>query len=131
MLPEAAVLARYVPAEFAPDAIERGFRALAPSCCRSQRVDVRPAWSPSALSPHPDNLEWHQDGGGPAGVTRHMVVWASERSTEIKTSDGYRIIPKPCMLVWFDNTRAFHRQPSGTDESSRWFVAVRCSGEGA
>ena len=128
MLAEVRILGRFNPSLLQSEVIEAELRPRLPSCCQRERISVR---VPQGITPHPDNLEWHQDGGGPAGVTRHMVVWASERSTEIKTSDGYRIIPKPCMLVWFDNTRAFHRQPSGTDESSRWFVAVRCSGEGA
>ena len=129
MMPvEVRILGRFDPSLLQSEVIEAELRPRLPACCQRERISVR---VPQGITPHPDNLEWHQDGGGAAGVTRHMVVWASERSTEIKTSDGCRITPKPYMLIWFDNTRAFHRQPSGTDEHSRWFVAVRCSGEGA
>lgn len=57
-----------------------------------------------------------------------MVVWASEHPTEIKTSTGLVIKPKPYDLVWFNNDVVQHRQPRGTNETSRWFLAVRCSG---
>lgn len=123
------VLGRYEPAELHPDAIERDFRALAylPPCCRRERVSVRIP-TPQSPDPHPNNLEWHQDGGGPEGTTKHMVVWASEQPTELKDVDGSVFIAEPGDVVWFDNTQAFHKQPRGTDEARRWFVAIRCSG---
>jgi hypothetical protein len=57
-----------------------------------------------------------------------MVVWASEQPTEIRLSDGTEYDAAPFDLTWFDNDRVHHRQPTGTDETRRWFVAVRCSG---
>jgi len=83
---------------------------------------------PQGITPHPDNLEWHQDGGGPLGTTDHMVVWASEAPTEIRTSAGELVPTTAGDLVWFNNRIAWHRQPRGTDETRRWFVAIRCSG---
>ena len=74
------------------------------------------------------NLEWHQDGGGAEGTTKHMVLWACEMPTELKLSSGERFYTMPYDLVWIDNTRAYHRQPRLTDESTRWFCAIRCSG---
>jgi len=83
---------------------------------------------PQGITPHSDNLEWHQDGGGPLGTTDHMVVWASESPTEIRTSAGDVVPTAAGDLVWFNNRLAWHRQPRGTDETRRWFVAIRCSG---
>ena len=80
------------------------------------------------ILPPYDNLQWHQDGGGSAGTTKHMVVWAVEMPTELKTSAGERIYTQPFDLVWFDNTKAFHRQPTGTNEHTRWWCGIRCSG---
>jgi len=82
----------------------------------------------TAPDPHPDNLEWHQDGGGSEGTTKHMVVWASEQPTELRASDGELFTGQPLELVWFDNCRAYHKQPTGTNEQRRWFAAIRCSG---
>lgn len=129
MAEEIRVLGRFVPTEYQSDAIEIGFRALtflAP-CCRRERMSVRIP-HPAAPEPHPDNLQWHQDGGGSEGTTHHMVVWASEQPTELKTSDGVLFTAEPFDVVWYDNTKAFHRQPTGTDETRRWFMAIRCSG---
>lgn len=121
------VLGRFEPTEWTIDAVEQEFRALPclPACCRREKVSVR---IPQGVAPHPNNLEWHQDGGGAEGTTRHMVVWASETPTELRDADGAVFIAAPGEVVWYDNTQAFHRQPRGTNESSRWFVAIRCSG---
>ena len=126
---EARVLGQYVPAEWQSDVIERGFRALPflPACCQRERVSVRIP-DARAEAPHPNNLQWHQDGGGAEGTTHHMVIWASEQPTELRESDGTIFPIAPLQVVWFDNTKAFHRQPTGTDEARRWFVAIRCSG---
>jgi hypothetical protein len=123
------VLGRFEPAEYTSDTIEQGVRALAclPPCCRRERISVRVP-QPDAEAPHPNNLEWHQDGGGAEGTTQHMVIWASEQPTELRDADGTLFAAQPGELVWFDNTVAWHRQPRGTDETRRWFVAIRCSG---
>ena len=123
---EVRVLGRFIPSEWTSETIEREIRPLLPSCCRCERVSVR---VPQGILPHPDNLEWHQDGGGAEGTTKHMVVWASEHPTELRSSGGELRTAQPGDVVWFDNTKAFHRQPRGTDETRRWFVSVRCSGE--
>lgn len=121
------VLGRYVPAEWNIDAIEQEFRRLAclPDCCRRERIEVR---IPQGVEPHPNNLEWHQDGGGAEGCCKHMIVWASESPTELKDSDGSLFTAEPGDVVWFDNTTAYHRQPRGTNQQSRYFAAIRCSG---
>jgi len=74
------------------------------------------------------NLEWHQDGGGDAGTTKHMVIWACEMPTDLKLSTGEIFSTSPFDLVWIDNTKCFHKQPTGTNEATRWFCAIRCSG---
>lgn len=120
------VLGSFAPTLWFPDDLERAFRALPflPACCRRERVSVR---VPQGLPTHPDNLAWHQDGGGAAGTTKHMVVWASEQPTEIR--DGNAVFETPIgSVVWFDNTVVEHRQPAGTNERRRWFIAIRCSG---
>jgi hypothetical protein len=122
---EIVVLGRFVPTLLQSEVIEAEMRPLLPLCCQRERISVR---IPMGITPHPDNLEWHQDGGGSAGTTRHMVVWASEQPTHLKDSIGARAETQPFDLVWFDNTVAWHRQPTGTDETRRWFAAVRCSG---
>ena len=124
---EVQVLARFVPSALQSEIIEAEIRPLLPPCCRRERIGIRVPHE-RAPQPPPANLEWHHDGGGTEGTTRHMVVWASEQPTELQTSDGERVRTQPFDLVWFDNDRAFHRQPTGTDETRRWFVAVRCSG---
>lgn len=121
---EVVVLGRFVPSTLQSEVIEAEMRPLLPPCCQRERISVRP---PGTV-PHPNSLAWHQDGGGAEGTTHHMVVWASEQPTEIRTSTGVVIPTQPCDLVWFDNTLAWHRQPGGTDESRRWFAAIRCSG---
>ncbi len=119
-------LGRFVPSSLQSEVIEAEIRPLLPVCCARERISVR---TPDArVEAHPDNLEWHQDGGGPLGTTRHMVVWASEQPTELKLTDGSVFVGDPYDLVWFDNDVVFHRQPRGTDEGMRWFVSVRCSG---
>lgn len=125
MLDEVKVLGRFVPSLYQSEIIEQEIRCFLRPCCRAERISVR---VPMGIVPHPDNLQWHQDGGGPAGTTRHMVIWASERPTEIRTSAGELVVIHPHDVVWFNNDRAQHRQPAGTDEWSRWFVSVRCSG---
>lgn len=124
---EVKVLGRFEPSALDPDRIQIELRPLLPPCCARERISVRVP-DPRAPEPHPDNLQWHQDGGGDAGTTKHMVIWASETPTELRTSDGQLFTAQPYELVWFDNCRAWHRQPTGTNEQSRWFVAVRCSG---
>lgn len=119
------VIGRFVPTALDPDVIQAEIRPYLPLCCRRERVSVR---VPSTAAPHPDNLDWHQDGGGDAGTTKHMVVWATEMPTEIRLPDGQVFVGEPYDLVWFDNTKCWHRQPTGTNESSRWFVSIRCSG---
>lgn len=117
------MLGRFVPSEFVKETIEREVKAHLAPCCACERVGVRVPHAQAVISPD-DNRAWHQDGM-PA---YHMVVWASEMPTEIQQSDGTLFTGEPFDLVWFDNTKAFHRQPAGTDETRRWFLAVRCSG---
>jgi hypothetical protein len=126
---EIVILGAFAPSAWTPEVIEQEFREWPglPACCRRERISVRIPHD-RAPSPHPDNLEWHQDGGGAAGTTQHMVVWASEQPTELRTSDGALFETPLGSVVWFDNTKACHRQPRGTDEARRWFVAIRCSG---
>ena len=124
-MPEAYSLGRYIPSEFTESVIECGIRALLPSCCSLERISIR---VPMGIEPHYDNLQWHQDGGGIAGTVRHMVVWASEMPTEIKSSLGEIFAFRPFDLIYFDNDKAFHRQPVNTRPHDRWFVSVRCSG---
>lgn len=100
-------------------------RPYLPPCCQRERISVR---EPDALI-HPDNLEWHHDGGGTAGSVRHMVVWASEMPTQVQTASGDEFSGEPFDLVWFNNDIVKHRQPAGTRPSVRWFVSVRCSGD--
>lgn len=121
------MLGRFVPSLLQSEVIEAEIRPLLPACCQRERIDVRVP-RPLSPDPHPNNLEWHQDGGGIEGTTHHMVVWASEMPTELQTSDGVRVPTQAGDLVWYDNTKARHRQPRGTDETRRWFVAIRCSG---
>lgn len=125
--PEVRVLGVFVPSRFQAEVIEAEIGPYLPACCRRERIGVR---TPHALAsePAPANLIWHQDGGGLAGTTRHIVVWASEQPTEIQTSTGDEFTGQPFELVWVDNDRACHRQPQGTNEQQRWFLAVRCSG---
>lgn len=124
---DARILGRFIPSLLQAEVIEAELRPLLPPCCQRERISVRIPHQ-AAPAPHPDGLEWHQDGGGAAGTTHHMVVWASEKPTEIRTSDWKLVPARPYDIVWFDNTRCCHRQPRGTDETRRWFVAVRCSG---
>ena len=128
-MPEIVVLGTFTPTAWTSDTIEQEFRALPclPPCCRRERIGVRIPHD-RAPDPHQDNLQWHQDGGGSAGTTHHMIVWASEQPTELKTSAGDIFMTPRHAVVWYDNTKACHRQPMGTDETRRWFVAIRCSG---
>ena len=120
------VVGRFVPSRLQSEVIERELPPYLPPCCARERISVR---IPDARTPvHPDNVEWHQDGGGLAGTTRHMIVWASEQPTEIRRPDHSVFVGEPFDLVWFDNDSVYHRQPAGTDEGRRWFLAVRCSG---
>jgi hypothetical protein len=120
------VIGRYVPSRLQSEIIETEIKPYLPSCCQCERISVR---TPMGIQPMYDNMQWHQDGGGAAGTTKHMVVWASEQPTELRTSDGVEVEVQPFDLVWFDNTKVQHRQPRGTNETARWFVSVRCSGE--
>lgn len=122
---EARSLGRFVPSAYQSEVIEVEIRKVLPRCCQCERISVR---VPMGIEPMYDNLQWHQDGGGVEGTTRHMVVWASEMPTEIKTSDGDEMRFEPLDLIWFDNDKAFHRQPMNTRADQRWFVSVRCSG---
>lgn len=122
---EAKSLGVFRPSLFQSEVIETEIRPLLPKCCRCERISVR---EPNGIEPMYDNLQWHQDGGGPEGTTRHMVVWASEMPTELRLSDGTLATFEPFDLVWFDNDHAFHRQPENTRPSHRWFVSIRCSG---
>ena len=121
------VLGTFVPSLYQSEVIEAEIRPLLPPCCRLERIGIR---TPHERAPEPPaaNLEWHHDGGGTEGTTRHMVLWASEQPTELQTSAGSRVETQPFDLVWVDNDRAFHRQPTGTNEQRRWFVSIRCSG---
>lgn len=121
------VLGTFTPSEWEVNVIEREFRALpflAP-CCRRERVSVR---YPPQPAPPAANLEWHQDGGGPEGTTHHMVIWASDNPTHLKDDAGALFVVPQQAVVWFDNTICWHKQPADTDEATRWFVAIRCSG---
>lgn len=125
---EVRVLGSFIPSALQSEVIETEIKAHLPSCCAVERVGVR--IPDPRVTAHPDNLEWHQDGGGVLGTIRHMVVWASEQPTELKLSDGSVFVGQPYELVWFNNDVVYHRQPRGTDEGRRWFVGMRCSGEG-
>ena len=121
------VLGRFVPTRLQSEIIEAEIKPYLPACCVRERVGVR---TPDPrVTAHPDNLVWHQDGGGTAGTTRHIVLWASEQPTELRLPDGTYFTGEPFDLVWANNDIVFHRQPAGTDEGRRWFLAVRCSGE--
>lgn len=124
-MPEMQVLGRYVPSAYQSEIIETEIKAFLPPCCQCERVSVR---VPNGVEPMYDNLQWHQDGGGPAGTIRHMVVWASEMPTELRASTGTELATNAFDVIWYDNDRAFHRQPANTRPSVRWFVSIRCSG---
>jgi hypothetical protein len=113
-------LGRFAPSELDLAAIERELPAHLPGCCRSGRIGVR---VPQGAPAHPGNLAWHQDQD-----VAHLIVWATEMPTELQLPDGTVILPPAGDLMWVDNRRVFHRQPSGTDETRRWFLAVRCGG---
>lgn len=115
----------FIPSRYQSEVIEVEIRPFLPDCCRRERISVR---IPMGIAPHPDNLEWHQDGGGPAGTTRHMVVWATEDPTELQWPNGIRYRAKGFQVTWFNNDVMLHRQPRGTNEHRRWFVSIRCSG---
>lgn len=120
------VIGHFVPSRLQSEILEAEIKAYLPPCCAAERVGVRTP-QPKVVA-HPDNLEWHQDGGGPLGTIRHMIVWASEQPTEVQCSDGSVFVGEPYDLVWFDNDLAHHRQPRGTNEQERWFLGIRCSG---
>lgn len=125
-MPEAYSIGKFTPSRLQSEIIEAEIKKHLPDCCRCERVGVRPS---DGQVVHPDNMEWHQDGGGPIGITRHMIVWSTETPTEIKSSEGEVFSFEPFDLVWFDNFKAFHRQPRNTRPNHRWFLAVRCSGQ--
>jgi len=124
---EYRVLGTFVPSQWQPETIQAEIVRFLPPCCQRERISVRIPHE-RAPDPPPANLVWHQDGGGIEGTTRHLVLWASEQPTEIQTSTGDYFVGHPGEVVWVDNDRARHRQPTGTNEQRRWFVAVRCSG---
>lgn len=123
--PEIRVLGHYVPSAYQSEIIETEIRSFLPDCCKRERISVR---VPMGIEPMSDNLKWHQDGGGPEGTTRHMVIWASETPTHLRYSDKTVAIVMPFEVVWFNNDTVFHRQPSDANEKTRWFVSIRCSG---
>jgi hypothetical protein len=98
---------------------------LLPPCCGREAITVR---EPSEAIPPDENLQWHQDGGGPLGGVKHMVIWSSEMPTELRLSTGEIYPIEPFDMVWYDNWVAFHRQPANTRPRHRWFVAVACGG---
>jgi hypothetical protein len=112
MCDEVKVLGPFQPSRFQSEVIEAELRPLLPPCCAKERIGVRTPHPLAASPPILTTLEWHQDGGGSAGTTHHMIVWASEDPTELKTSTGDVFDNQPGQLVWFDNTKAFHRQPT-------------------
>lgn len=127
MKPNARVLGTFFPSSLHQETMEQEFRALPflPACCRRERVSIR---VPSSTAVHPDNLAWHQDGGGLLGTTQHMILWANQQPTHLKDAAGQPIAFAPGEVIWFDNTQCWHKQPSDTDETTRWFISVRCSG---
>jgi hypothetical protein len=124
---EVRVLGTFRPSRLQSEVIEAELKPYLPACCQRERIGVR---TPHERAPDPPeaNLQFHQDGGGLEGTTRHIVLWASEDPTEIQTSTGELFTAQPYELVWVNNDRARHRQPRGTNEQRRWFLAVRCSG---
>lgn len=124
---EFRVLGTFTPSRLQAEVIEAEIGPHLPPCCRRERIGVRTPHE-QAQQPPAANLEYHQDGGGLEGTIRHMVVWASEQPTEIRTSAGEEFVGQPYELVWVDNDHACHRQPRGTNEQQRWFLAIRCSG---
>lgn len=124
---EVQSLGFFRPSALDRDTIQAEVKALLPACCACETVGVRVPL-PTSGPAHPDNLEWHQDGGGAAGTTRHIVLWASEDPTEVRLSDGTYVRGEPYELLWVDNCRAQHRQPRDTNEQRRWFLAIRCFG---
>ena len=78
------VLGRFVPPELTEQAIMVGIRPLLPPCCQRERISVRVPDARTIV--HPDNLQWHQDGGGQLGTVRHMVVWASEDTHRVSAA---------------------------------------------
>ncbi len=112
------VLGCFRPSELDPATIEREW-AEQVGPIHGGRLSVRVA------NGHPDqpgNLVWHQDEG-----VASLLVWATEQPTEIELDDATPWAPAPYEVLWIDNTRIRHRQPSGTDPHSRWFVSVRFS----
>lgn len=122
---EAYSLGQYIPSAYQSEIIETEIRAFLPPCCRRERVSVR---VPMNIEPAYNNLQWHQDGGGKDGTTRHMVVWASEMPTHIRASDGTELAFEPFDVIWFNNDIVEHKQPEDTRPLERWFVSIRCSG---
>lgn len=117
-------LGTFRPSILQSEVIEAEIRPLLPSCCQRERIGVR---TPMGIVPHPDNLEWHHDGGGVDGEVRHMIVWASEKPTELLLPNGVHYTPAPFALTLFNNDVVKHRQPQNTNEHTRWFAGIRCS----
>lgn len=113
------------PSQMQIETIQRELRPMLPPCCQRENIGVA---AQNQTSIHPDNQQYHQDGGGPAGTIRHMVVWATETPTHLRDSSGREFTPEPFEVIWLDNDRVHHKQPIGIHPESRWFVAVRCSG---
>ena len=126
---EAQVLGRFVPSELSESRIKEELRPLLPPCCCAQTIGVRAA---HGYPVEPLNLEWHQDGFNEAGErvkpVAHLILWANETPTEIRTSTWELLQFEPFDLIQVDNYKAFHRQPAGTNPHSRWFVLVHCLG---
>jgi hypothetical protein len=118
-------LGMFHPSEMRIETIQSELRRILPPCCAAENIGVA-AQNQTVI--HYDNQQWHQDGGGTAGTVRHMVVWASETPTFLRDSSGAEFRGEPFELMWFDNDKAFHRQPIDIHPESRWFVSVRCSG---
>lgn len=119
-------LGMFHPSQLRIETIQAELKPYLPRCCQCEAIGVA-AQNQTVI--HPDNQQWHQDGGGTAGTTRHMVVWATETPTYLRDSSGSEFRGEPYELVWFDNDKAFHRQPVDINPATRWFVSVRCSGK--
>lgn len=119
------VLCQFRPSEYAIEVIQAELRPLLPACCRCERISVR---TPETEPAHPNNLEWHQDGGGYEGTVRHMVCWANVLPTHVRDAEKNEATVQPFDLVWFNNDVCEHKQPRDTHLVERWFAAIRCSG---
>lgn len=119
-------LGMFRPSQLRIETIQAEVRPLLPPCCRCEAIGVA---AQNETSIHADNQQWHQDGSGPEGTVRHMVVWTNENPTYLKDSSGVEFRGEPFELIWFDNDNVFHRQPIDIRPETRWFMSVRCSGK--